>query len=127
MGPQHLIDTNAVIDFFNGHLSANGRRLFSGIVPAISVITHIELFSSAQISAAELLQLQQFVEVATVYDTLTVDIVKQTAALRIQHRIKVPDAIIAATAMVYNLELINRNTADFSTIQGLKLIDPHVL
>jgi predicted nucleic acid-binding protein len=35
-----------------------------------------------------------------------------------------PDAIIAATALVYDLTLISRNVIDFKGIQGLKVIDP---
>ena len=71
--------------------------------------------------------MQRFVQAATVYDTVTADIVAQTIALRVQHRIKTPDAIIAATALVYDLELITRNLSDFRAIQGLKLVDPHSL
>jgi predicted nucleic acid-binding protein len=40
---------------------------------------------------------------------------------------KLPDAIIAATALVYDLTLISRNAADFKNIQGLKAVDPHSL
>ena len=127
MGPQHLIDTNVVIDFFNGRLPGNGQRLLVAIVPAISVITHIELFSKARLSTVEAAQMQKFVQIATVYDTITADIIAQTIALRVQHKIKTPDALIAATALVYDLELITRNVSDFRAIQGLKLIDPHSL
>jgi predicted nucleic acid-binding protein len=38
-----------------------------------------------------------------------------------------PDAIIAATAIVYNWALISRNTKDFKNIKGLKVIDPFAL
>lgn len=127
MGPQHLIDTNVIIDFFNGRLPINGQRLLEAVVPAISVITHIELFSKASLSSAEIKQIQKFVHVATVYHTITADIVEQTIALRVQHKIKTPDAIIAATALIYELELITRNVSDFRAIQGLKLIDPYSL
>jgi predicted nucleic acid-binding protein len=39
-------------------------------------------------------------------------------------RIKVPDAIIAATALEYSLQLVSRNEEDFSQIQDLKLVNP---
>ena len=39
--------------------------------------------------------------------------------------LKLGDAIIAATALVHNLILISRNTADFINIEGLDIIDPH--
>jgi predicted nucleic acid-binding protein len=46
-----------------------------------------------------------------------------TAVIRKQYRIKLPDAIIAATALVHDLTLITRNTSDFKNIEGLKIID----
>jgi hypothetical protein len=35
-----------------------------------------------------------------------------------------PDTIIAATAILYDLELVSRNTKDFKNIKGLSLINP---
>jgi len=37
---------------------------------------------------------------------------------------KLPDAIIAATALVYDLTLVTRNVADFKNIDRLKLVNP---
>ena len=127
MGAQYLIDTNVVIDFFNGRLPLSGQRLLAATAPAISVITQIELFSKARLTPEEIMQLEKFVQVATVYDTITPAIVAQTINLRVQHKIKTPDAIIAATALVYGLELLTRNLADFEAIAGLKTTDPHRL
>ncbi len=55
------------------------------------------------------------------------DIIERTILLRKAQKIKLPDAIIAATALVHNLTLITRNTGDFSKITGLKIIDPHTI
>ena len=38
--------------------------------------------------------------------------------------IRLPDAIIAATALVHDLELWTHNTSDFKNIPNLKLFDP---
>ncbi len=46
MEQQYLIDTNPVIDFFNGKLTEGGKNFIAAIDPAISVITHIELLSN---------------------------------------------------------------------------------
>lgn len=48
----------------------------------------------------------------------------QAAELRKVHRIKLPDAIIAATALVHGFKLITRNIADFKNIPNLELINP---
>lgn len=123
----YLIDTNAVIDFFNGSLPLKGQQLLAAIVPAISVITYIELFSSAKLTAAEQAQLQKFVQMATVYDTMSQAIVVQTIGIRQQRKIKIPDAIIAATALVNGCTLITRNVADFRQIDNLQIIDPYFI
>jgi predicted nucleic acid-binding protein len=51
----------------------------------------------------------------------------KTAEIRKVHKIKLPDAIIAATAVVYDLTLITRNTSDFKNINGLNVIDPYTV
>jgi len=39
-------------------------------------------------------------------------------------RIKIPDAIIAATALHQELVLVTRNTDDFKEVEGLTYINP---
>jgi predicted nucleic acid-binding protein len=51
----------------------------------------------------------------------------KTVEIRKKYKIKLPDAIIAATAIVYNLTLITRNTSDFKNIATLNVIDPYNL
>jgi len=55
---------------------------------------------------------------------LTDEIVSATITLRKSHKIKTPDAIIAATAIVLGHTLITRNTSDFKKIDSLKTVDP---
>jgi predicted nucleic acid-binding protein len=52
-------------------------------------------------------------------------VISKTILLRQQHKIKTPDAIIAATALIHNLTLVSRNTVDFKSISGLKVINPY--
>ena len=54
------------------------------------------------------------------------DIINKTIDLRKKYRIKLPDAVIAATAIVFNLTLVTHNTADFKNIKGLKLVDSYL-
>jgi predicted nucleic acid-binding protein len=50
---------------------------------------------------------------------------KQLIELRMAHKIKLPDAIIAATALVNGLGVVSRNASDFNKVPGLDVVDPH--
>jgi predicted nucleic acid-binding protein len=127
MGPlKYLMDTNAVIDYLGQKLPASGMAAMNTIVnavPNISVVTKIELLGFNTIAGHEKL-LVNFVNDSIVLDLITA-IVDATIEIRKKHKIKLPDAIIAATALVHNLILISCNTEDFKGIQGLQVIDPH--
>ena len=68
--------------------------------------------------------LQNFINETTLIE-LDKEIKLKTADIRKNYRIKLPDAIIAATAFVYDLSLITHNYKDFENINGLKIIDPY--
>lgn len=114
----YLLDTNAVIDFCNAKLPSNAKKLLSEIDPAISVITRIELFASNKIPDEEKRVLEGFIGISTVYDNINEAIVSRAISIRQQHNIKLPDSIIAATALAYNRILISRNTNDFQGVKG---------
>ncbi len=118
MEQQYLIDSNPVIDFFNGKMTAGGKNFIAAIDPAISVITHIELLSNKNIPSHEWAQLLAFIQVAAIY-ALDSPVAEQTIILRQQYRIKIPDAIIAATALLYGFILISRNLPILKIYQGL--------
>ncbi len=67
--------------------------------------------------------LHKFIDEAIVLE-LEKAIKLKTADIRKAHKIKLPDAIIAATAFVHNLTLITRNTKDFKGIDKLKIVNP---
>jgi predicted nucleic acid-binding protein len=54
-------------------------------------------------------------------------IVNKTIEVRSLYKIKLPDAVIAATALQNELVLVSRNTKDFKNIQGLEVINPYGL
>jgi len=68
--------------------------------------------------------LSGFIDDSVVFD-LSDKVVEVCIELRKKTKIKLPDAIIASKAMVYNLKLISRNTSDFINIDSLKTINPH--
>lgn len=120
----YLIDTNVVIDYLDNKLPESGSNLFDGITAQISVITRMELLGWANVTAEQIQVLQQFVSASVVYN-LDEPVIVKAIELRKAHKIKLPDAIIAATALIYNLSLMTRNVSDFKNIEGLKLINPH--
>ena len=125
---QYLIDTNAIIDYLGNKLPLSGLNFMNGVIdalPNVSVISKIELLS---FNAPEehYITLSNFVNDTAVFD-LTSNIVEACIAIRKKHKTKLPDAIIAATALVYDFVLISRNTSDFKHIENLQVIDPHNL
>ena len=96
------------------------------IKPNLSVITKIELLCFKGTKQSEEKLTKTFVDASTVFG-LDEAIVNKTIALRKMHPIKLPDAIIAATAIVFNLVLITRNMNDFESIVSLKCIDPNMM
>lgn len=92
-------------------------------VPLVSVITKIEVLGFNTTAENQTL-LANFMNDATVLD-LTNNIVDICIELRKKHKTKLPDAIIAATAIAYDLTLIKRNLSDFNQIQEIKTINLH--
>jgi hypothetical protein len=128
MGQQYLIDTNAVIDYLGAKLPGKGTVFMNTVintVPNVSIITKIEVLGyNTTIEAYQLLT--DFMDAALIME-LDEDIVNGTIAIRKLHKIKTPDAIIAATAVVWGFTLITRNMGDFKNIQGLQIVNPHEL
>jgi len=124
-----LLDTNTIIYYLNGSLPSKGMEAIAAIVddqPAISIITKIELLGFNIPDNGERELTGQFVEASFIFN-LDDAIVNQTIELRKKYKIKIPDAIIAATAMVFSLTVITRNTNDFNKIANLQCADPFLL
>ena len=91
----------------------------------LSVVTRIEVlgFDGSQ---PEMNHTTEFIQDSIVVG-LEEAIILRTIALRRLLKIKLPDAVIAATALVHSLSLITRNTDDFKSIPGLTVVNPHDL
>ncbi|MDX2128527.1 MAG: type II toxin-antitoxin system VapC family toxin [Chloroherpetonaceae bacterium] len=126
--PKYLIDTNVVIDYLGNKLPASGMDFMNTVidaVPNVSVVTKIEVLGfNAPEQHYQLLT--NFINDANVLD-LTNIVVEASIEIRKKIKTKLPDAIIAATALVTGLVLISRNINDFKNIDGLQVIDPHRL
>ena len=127
MGVNYLWDTNTVVYYLQQQFPSHAEKFIDDILvndqPSISAITEIELLCWKAATENDLTILQNFIHDALIIE-LERPIKLKTAEIRRQHRIKLPDSIIAATALHYDLALITRNISDFKTIQGLRIINP---
>ena len=127
MGIKYIWDTNTVIYYLQQQFPPSAEKFMDKIVnearPVISAITEIELLCWKSASEKDLEVLHNFIDDALVIE-LEQPIKYKTADIRKKHKIKLPDAIISATALVYELSLISRNVSDFKNIDGMQLINP---
>jgi len=124
MGAGYLADTNVIVDYLENKLPEKSIELLDNIVIQLSVITRIELLVWQNISESQLKLLTDFIDTAVIFN-LDESIILKSVEIRRKYRLKLPDAIIAATAIVNNLTLLTRNLSDFQKIGDLSLINPH--
>jgi predicted nucleic acid-binding protein len=119
---RYLIDSNIISDFFADNLEEPFLNFLDPNLeksPTFSVITQIELLSWKTTPEIEK-SLVQFFETAQVID-LRKDIANACVGIRRAYSIKIPDAIIAATALCEDLILVTKNSKDFTKIKGLRI------
>jgi len=123
---KYLFDTNVWIDAIAGRLPADTflKLVVQAEWAGYSAITRLELFGFPDLTKPEEKKLAEllkhFMEVGV--DSSTIDL---AITIRKESRIKVPDAIIAATAIIKECSLVTRNTEDFKGISGLNIINPY--
>jgi predicted nucleic acid-binding protein len=122
MGKRYLIDSNILIEFTGHLLPENIHALIAEIIDSdfnISFINKIEVLGHHSADAAW----HNFIDQAAII-SVDDDIIEQTIRLRKNHKIKIPDAVVAATAIINDLILLTRNTDDFKNIVDLKVENP---
>jgi predicted nucleic acid-binding protein len=104
-----VFDTNILIDYLLG-IEAARRELTFYSRPLISVITWIEVMVGAR--NGEEPQLRAFLDL---FDQVPIDdrIANIAVDIRRRYRIRIPDAIVWASAKSTNALLVTRNTRDF--------------
>jgi predicted nucleic acid-binding protein len=113
-----LFDTNILIDYLNGFEQARAE-LSRYTDKAISVITWMEVMVGATSETEVAIRsfLSSFVNISI--DGATGEL---AVALRQKHKIKLPDAIVRATAQEHGRILVTRNTRDFSAAEpGIRI------
>jgi len=118
VGERPLFDTNILIDFIAGLPQAK-KELGRYSSRSISITTWIEVLTG--VSPNQESMARAFLKSFTVYLT-TEAISEQAVLVRRRLRIKLPDAIILATAEVEDLLLVTRNTRDFpESMSGVRI------
>ncbi len=107
-----VFDTNILIDYLNGiEAAANEFSLYDDKL--ISIITFIEVMVGAN-SPEEESVLRGFLDSFTVCE-LSTAIADESIRLRKEYRLKVPDAIVYATARSQGTLIVTRNTKDLKS------------
>lgn len=119
---KYLLDSVILIDHFNGIAPATTYLAEHGAACALSVIARAEVLTGFDGPGASLALglLDQFPPLP-----ITREIGDLAALLRRSQRWKLPDALQAAVAMHHDLVLVTRNTRDFRTGEGLRVLVPY--
>ena len=104
MIPIITIDTNIVIRAFKGDEEC--KNIISNKISIVSVITEIELLSWPRLDFEEYDLLNSFLSECFIVN-ISREIKENAIAVRKNYNLKVPDAIIAATAISKNLTLFS--------------------
>jgi predicted nucleic acid-binding protein len=105
-----LFDTNILVDYLNAVPQAR-TELQRYTEKAISIITWMEVMVGTTDDVADATR-----AFLGAFDVIALDeaIAERAVSLRRGHHIKLPDAIIWATAQVHAMLLVTRNTRDFA-------------
>jgi hypothetical protein len=107
-----LVDTDIFVDHLRGakELVAGKHRL------NYSVITRAELFAGSAATDVVTQLLAPFRE-----HPVNRAVAERAGRIKRETGIRMPDALIAATALEYKLSLMTRNRRDFGKVRGLRL------
>ena len=107
-----LVDTDIFVDHLRGaHELRGGRHRLS-----YSVITRAELFAGTTASDVVQRLLAPFREMP-----VDREVAERAGRIRRESSLRLPDALVAATAIVHGLALVTRNRRDFDRVRGLRL------
>jgi predicted nucleic acid-binding protein len=125
---RYLYDTNIFIYYLADELTVTSlfaEKFLHLHEVLVSPIIRIELLSFAGLSKEEEQTIEDLLSQFNSVPLLR-EIEDKTIQLKRQYKIKLPDAIIAATAINQDAFLVTRNVNDFQGITGLNIENPFV-
>lgn len=109
-----LVDTDVLVDHLRGT-----RRLRPGVRVGISVVSRCELFAGRD----EAERLRRFL--SSMIELPVDSVIAELAGVtRRETGIATPDALIAATALTYEIALMTRNRRHFDRVAKLRVVAP---
>lgn len=124
---KYLLDSNIVIYFLGGfELSSYAIDKIDDICKNgqnLSVISKLELLGFNFASISNERETEQFVDKSHIY-FISSKIEEETIRIRKAVKVKLADAIIAATCIAHDFTLLTRNVVDFNQIKELKIENP---
>lgn len=126
---QTILDTSAIIKYVGNVLPPKGCNLIEDAIQqksVISFVTEIELQAWTPILLEDIVNLNKTLLFLRYTQILYINqkIIDKTILIRKTYKLKLPDALIAATAMTNDFILIADNDKDFKRIPDLKYINP---
>jgi predicted nucleic acid-binding protein len=128
MGKKYLIDTCAVIKYLDEIFPLEALSFMDDIVDEnsnVSFITKIELLVWNPPNPEDMKVRKEFLDGSEI-QYINDEIIERAIQIRKITNIKLPDAVIAATAMTFDFVLLSDNDKDFLKVEslGLKYLNP---
>lgn len=125
MGRKILIDTNIAIGYVGNRLDTSLLNKLDKVFDEkyhLSVINKIEMLGYPDLTPDDKIIFNLLIDNAILHhiDNL---VIQKTIEIKQKNKIKLPDALIAATCLVHDLDIITLNINDFKNIKGLTIID----
>ena len=121
MEERFLIDSSAVIKYLNNSLPGAAIAFLDEALDKevnLSIITKVEILAWVPPNPGDLLTVQQFAESAFVF-MIDERIGNIAVSIRRATNVKLPDVLIAASAIAHDFTLIADNDKDFDKIVAL--------
>ena len=117
-----ILDSNLLIYSYQDQYTYL-RPLVSDRTNYVSAISRLEVLGFHALNEKERVYFEMMFAVL-VSLPVSDDIINTAIQIRQQHKLKSNDSLIAATGLLYDLEVYTRNVSDFDRVTGLKVINP---